>query len=30
MNTGLPTSNAYASDNVDPNDTAVYPWMGDR
>ncbi len=30
MNTGFPTSNGYGSDNIHPNDTVGYPWMGDR
>ncbi len=30
MNTGFPTSNGYASDNLHPNDAVGYPWMGDK
>jgi hypothetical protein len=30
MNTGFPSSNGFASDNIHPNDTVGYPWMGDN
>ena len=30
MNTGFPSSNGFASDNIHPNDTVGYPWMGDK
>lgn len=30
MNTGFPTTNGYASDNLHPNDATGYPWMGDK
>lgn len=30
MNTGFPMSGGFASDNIHPNDTVGYPWMGDQ
>ena len=30
MNTGFPSSSGFASDNIHPNDTVGYPWMGDK
>jgi GDSL-like Lipase/Acylhydrolase family len=30
MNTGFPLSNGLGSDNIHPNDTVGYPWMGDK
>jgi lysophospholipase L1-like esterase len=30
MNTGFPTTNGYASDDIHPNDGVGYPWMGDK
>ena len=30
LNTGFPSSNGFASDNIHPNDGVGYPWMGDK
>ena len=30
LNTGFPSGNGFASDNIHPNDTVGYPWMGDK
>jgi len=30
LNTGFPLSNGLGSDNIHPNDTVGYPWMGDK
>ncbi len=30
MNTGFPSNNGFGSDNIHPNDSVGYPWMGDK
>jgi hypothetical protein len=30
LNTGFPSSNGLSSDNIHPNDSVGYPWMGDQ